>query len=63
MNLTEIGAKAKEVSRLLGKLGQNEKNAGLLAAADALMACQEQILAANGEDVDAARKKGMPRPA
>ena len=59
MNLTEIGAKAKEVSRLLGKLGQNEKNAGLLAAADALMACQEQILAANGEDVDAARKKGM----
>ena len=59
MNLTEIGAKAKEVSRLLGKLGENEKNAGLLAAADALMACQEQILAANGEDVDAARKKGM----
>ena len=59
MNLTEIGAKAKEVSRLLGKLGQNEKNAGLLAAADALMACQEQILAANGEDVVAARKKGM----
>lgn len=59
MNLTEIGAKAKEVSHFLGKLGVNEKNAGLLSAAEALMAAEKQILAANEEDVKAAEEKGM----
>ena len=59
MNLTEIGAKAKEVSHFLRKLGVNEKNAGLLSAAEALMAAEKQILAANEEDVKAAEEKGM----
>ena len=31
--LTEIGQKAKETSYVLGKMGKNLKNAGLLAAA------------------------------
>ena len=59
MNLTEMGAKAKKVSRLMGKLGQEEKNRGLLAAADALSASQRQILEANEADVREAEARGM----
>ena len=47
------------MSHFLRKLGVNEKNAGLLSAAEALMAAEKQILAANEEDVKAAEEKGM----
>ena len=59
MDLREMGARAKDVSRILGKLGQTEKNAGLFAAAGELEAAASPILEANGQDVDAAVKRGM----
>ncbi len=59
MELEEIGRYAKDVSRILNNLGQEEKNRGLRAAAKALTDGQEKILAANEEDVRAARKKNM----
>ena len=59
MDLREMGARAKDVSRILGKLGQTEKNAGLFAAAGELEAVASSILEANGQDVDAAVKRGM----
>ncbi len=60
MTLTEIGQRAKEASFAIGKLEADEKNQGLLAAAEALLARKADILAANERDIDAARKKGMP---
>ena len=59
MDLREMGARAKDVSRILGKRGQTEKNAGLFAAAGELEAAASSILEANGQDVDAAVKRGM----
>ena len=59
MDLREMGARAKDVSRILGKLGRTEKNAGLFAAAGELEAAASSILEANGQDVDAAVKRGM----
>ena len=59
MDLREMGARAKDVSRILGKLGQTEKNAGLFAAAGELEAAASSSLEANGHDVDAAVKRGM----
>ncbi|MCI8453856.1 MAG: glutamate-5-semialdehyde dehydrogenase [Lachnospiraceae bacterium] len=60
MTLTEIGQRAKEASFALGKLSADEKKRGLYAAAEALLACQADILAANESDIEAAKKKGMP---
>ncbi len=57
--LQEIGKRAKEASFLLGKLGSEEKDSGLLAAAQAICDGQEEILEANAKDVEAARTKGM----
>ena len=57
INLEEIGRKAQVVSRKLGILGMKEKNRGLLAAAQALLDGQEEILAANQEDME---KASMP---
>lgn len=59
MNLTEIGKRAKAAAYILNKSGVNEKNAGLKAAADALLAHSGEILAANQEDVSRAEKNGM----
>ncbi len=59
MELLEIGKKAKEVSRLLNKLGTAEKNEGLLEAAKALLEGEKEILAANRKDVEKARENGM----
>ena len=59
MTLQEIGQKAKTASRSLGKLGVTEKNQGLLAAADSLMAGREAVLAANQKDMERAKEAGM----
>ena len=48
--LTEIGQKAKETSYVLGKMGTNLKNAGLLAAA-------QEILDEEKEEQAALRKQ------
>ena len=53
-----MGKKAKEAARALAKAGQ-EKTAALQAAARALLARQEELLAANRADVEAGEAGGM----
>ncbi len=50
---------ARAASRLLGQATANEKNAGLAAIADALLAQRDAILAANALDMAAAEQAGM----
>lgn len=59
MILQEMGRTAREVSQKLGILGVEEKNRGLYQAAEALLAGQDEILSANGQDMEKARKAGM----
>ncbi len=59
MTLEEIGKHAREASRVLNNLGQDQKNEGLKAAARCLADGMEEILSANEKDVAAAREKGM----
>ena len=49
---------AKEASRTAAKLRTDDKNRGLLAVADELVAQQETILEENAKDVEAAQAKG-----
>lgn len=57
--LEELGIKAKAASRLLAKLGQNEKNNALLKVADALVAHADEIITENSKDMEYAKNKGM----
>ena len=57
--LLSLGAAAKAASRTLALCGTNEKNAALLAIADALEARADEILSANAEDLEAAERAGM----
>lgn len=59
MTLQEIGQKAKEASFLLGKMGSDEKNRGLLSAGTAILEGRDKILKANESDIIRAREKGM----
>ncbi len=51
---------AKRASCALAAMGTREKDAALLAMADALEARSAEILEANAQDVEAARAKGTP---
>ncbi len=57
-DLTEMGKKAREASRALASAGP-KKDAALLAAADGLEREAPALLAANREDLEAARAAGM----
>lgn len=57
--LEQLGVRAKAVEHTLGILESGEKNRGLLLAADALIKCSAEILAANEKDLEAARKNQM----
>ena len=57
--LIEIGQKAKETSYILGKMGTDLKNAGLLAAAREILEEEDEILKANAADVAKAKERGM----
>lgn len=57
--IEELGMRAKAASVTLNRLGQKEKNKGLIACADALIAHTDQILAENEKDVENAVKKGV----
>ena len=59
MTLSEIGQRAKEVSRILNNLGSREKNMGLEEAARALLEGEDEILAANEQDCQKAAQDGM----
>ncbi|MCD7787227.1 MAG: gamma-glutamyl-phosphate reductase, partial [Oscillospiraceae bacterium] len=57
--LEKQGAAAKDAAYTLAVAGTERKNAALLVIADALEARAADWLAANAEDVAAARKNGM----
>ena len=59
MTLNETGKRAKETAAAVGILGSVRKNEGLLAAAAALLEGEEEILAANQDDVIRATMNGM----
>jgi glutamate-5-semialdehyde dehydrogenase len=55
-----MGEEARAASRAVGMLSAREKNALLLFLADALEDSADPLLAANAEDVAAARASGLP---
>ncbi len=59
MELEELCRLAHEARIYVGTLGTEVKNATLLAAADAIVAHGEEILAANAVDMERAKAKGM----
>src|SRR5262245_11321318 len=56
----DAARRARVAARELATLSTETKNRALHAAADALLARTHEILAANGEDRDAARAAGTP---
>ncbi|TQF73425.1 glutamate-5-semialdehyde dehydrogenase [Rhodococcus spelaei] len=54
----EAARRARVASRVLALLTTAQKDAALHAAADAVLAATETVLAANGADIDAARATG-----
>lgn len=59
MTLTDMGKRAKDVSRILNTLGSREKNIGLEEAARAILDYEEEILTANSKDCRKAEAEGM----
>tara|TARA_R110002167_G_scaffold23776_1_gene84358 strand:- start:1666 stop:2952 length:1287 start_codon:yes stop_codon:yes gene_type:complete len=57
--MLDMGARARAASRALGRLGPDDRTRGLKAIAAAIRAAAPAILAANQQDMDAARKKGL----
>lgn len=58
-DLQRMGERAVRAKYGLGALREEEKNRALLAAADALNECCEEILEANRKDLEAGRANGM----
>ena len=54
-----LAKRSKDASRSAAKLGTADKNRGLLAVADELVAEQQLILDANAKDIEAAKAKGV----
>lgn len=61
MELEELCKRAEEASRLTATLGTQAKNEALLAVADALLAHDDEIIAANEKDLCRGRKNHMPQ--
>jgi glutamate-5-semialdehyde dehydrogenase len=57
--MLDMGARARRASRALGRLNAEDRTRGLNAIAGAIRAASETILAANKQDMAAARKKGL----
>ena len=57
--LNELGKRAKAASRIMARLGQNEKNNALLAVADALIANADKVIEANDIDIANAKENNM----
>ena len=57
--LIEMGQKAKRAARALARLTTDQKNATIHCLADALIADQQTILAANAKDVEAGKANGL----
>ncbi len=59
VNLIEMGKQAKQAAFVLSQLSQGEKNNALALIADQLEQEQERILAANAQDIAAAKQNGL----
>ncbi|MDD7389317.1 MAG: glutamate-5-semialdehyde dehydrogenase [Lachnospiraceae bacterium] len=59
VDLIEMGQAARRAARILNKLGVSEKNRGLAAAADALLAGEALLIQENAKDMEAGRAKNM----
>jgi glutamate-5-semialdehyde dehydrogenase len=59
VDLMSLGKQARAAGRRLAAMTTDAKNAALLAIADALEASSEAVLAANAQDIEAARAKGL----
>ena len=57
--IEDLGRRAREAAKLLARLSSDQKNAGLLAMADELIAAGGELLAANADDVARARENGL----
>jgi glutamate-5-semialdehyde dehydrogenase len=57
--MQQLGKAARKASRLLARAETQQKNAALLAIADAIVRDQDTLLAANRQDLDAARRAGL----
>ena len=57
--LMEIAEDARRVKHAVAALGTNDKNRGLRAIADALLAHTDEILAANQIDIENGRAAGL----
>ena len=57
--MMQLGQQARAASRVLACAATAEKNAALLAMADAIMASQAALLAANAKDMAAGKDKGL----
>ena len=57
--MNELGQQARAASRELNRATTGQKNAALLAIADAIEARSKELLAANKKDMDAGAKNGL----
>ena len=55
----DLGRRARAASKQLALLSTEQKNTGLLAMADEILASQDSLLAANAQDVARARAEGL----
>jgi glutamate-5-semialdehyde dehydrogenase len=57
--MREVGQKARAAARLLGCLDTGAKNAALLAIAENIEASTGDLMAGNGKDLEAGRRRGL----
>ena len=57
--MRELGQRAREASRLLGRAESEDKNAALCAIAEAILADKPRLVAENQKDLDAGRESGL----
>jgi len=55
----DLGRRARAASKQLAQLSAEQKNAGLLAMAEELLASEAELLAANAKDVERAKNDGL----
>ena len=59
MSIADLGLRAKAASRVLATASTQVKDAALLLAADGLLECAGDVLAANAVDVERAERAGV----
>ena len=60
--IENFGRRARAAARVLARTSADQKNRGLLAMADELVAAEAPILEANARDLEAAAKNGLAKP-